>query len=999
MIKHIGFIIVLVSSLTFLTRESHGFNILQPNDPIVAIDLDRTIGSDSPANEAVEMAIDGDVNTKYLNFGDDNTGFIATLTTPAAVQSFILTTANDAPERDPASWILSGTNETITTPDHSNGREQNWTVISMGDLTLPEERFTAGDVISFANGVSYSSYKMTYPTTRDPAIGLMQIAEVEFYSSQNGMGTNLLTGVTEPNIIPIRDVEPLPSSNSPDAEGPENAIDRLLNTKYLNFGEERSGLIVTPSFGASVINGLQISTANDFDVRDPTSYELYGTNEAITTPNNGIGDEQNWTLISTGALDLPVARNTEGPVVPISSSTAYTSYRVIFPTVRDAGAANSMQISEIALLVEDEGTLEVNRQTGEVVLQAVVPLTLESYEIRSPNSAALDESNWSSISSTNADNEPWMETSTGEGNIISEEDGPGGANDGFTVAAGGSYSFGSIWGIVPTEFEDLSASFFGLGDSILGVEVQFVGDEIPMGDYSGNGSVGIEDWPAFRANYGSDNTGMTLYQSYLNSDLDGDFDSDIHDFNLFVAAAGGAAALFGNTTPEPSSLILLLGAAVAGLGFARSRKGRRAVAAVAIAGVLGGLSASDAYAQTFTNVGGTPVSTSIPADQMNETAESGPDNFFDDDFLDDPGIINGELFLLDYNDPTLQGGPFLQYAGLGGDPKTVFFDYGSSVSANWFAYSQRSGADPTADRVGKFEFWFSNTDFMDVVPTTEPDAVVELLPTDNRLRDSAMRPYSLSGTQTGRYVAMRLTVSELSADQPVNNIGGHEFRLLSGPSDVVLEADRSSGALTLRNNLAGSTNIEMKSYTIESPSGALDPTAFNGVRGDSGAFPSGNGSGNGWEIGEGSNVTRLTEGYFNGESILASGATGLSLGAAYNELTLAEDLFFTWTNSMGNVFSARVEYVGTAPDVLPGDYNDDGVVDSIDYSVWREALNSSVSLPNDPTPGVNDSSDFDRWRANFGASNAGSISATPEPASMLLMALGLFVLSAKVYRH
>ena len=41
---------------------------------------------------------------------------------------------------------------------------------------------------------------------------------------------------------------------------------------------------------------------------------------------------------------------TVGPIVNFANAAAWSSYRVLFPTVRDAAAANSMQIAEVELL-------------------------------------------------------------------------------------------------------------------------------------------------------------------------------------------------------------------------------------------------------------------------------------------------------------------------------------------------------------------------------------------------------------------------------------------------------------------------------------------------------------------------------------------------------------------------------------------------------------------------------------------------------------------------
>lgn len=979
-----------VMALCFSCEYAQAVAILTPGDPIIAIDLDPAASNSSyPDGEAPPLAFDGTL-AKYLNFGGPGSGVIVTPTTASTiVDSFRLTTANDAEGRDPTSYEIWGINSPIVSADNSDGLAENWSLISSGGLNLPAARDTVGNTVDFTNSTAYNSYKFIFPENKGD--GLFQIAEIELFDTSD---TNIALNPSAALAVHIG-----PQSQYPAAESPAQAIDRDVNTKYLNFGIQNSGFIVTPSIGATTVESFQVSTANDFEDRDPASWQLFGTNEAIASQDNGQGDGENWTLIDSGTVELPVDRQVPGPIVPVNNTSgSFTSYRMVFPTIR--GEGNSIQYSEVQLFSATEGTLTINRQTGEAVLTAEVDFSMESYELNSPTSQALDASAWTSISATNADpDDAWAETSD-TSDSLAEEDAAGGADNGFTLSAGNSYNLGNIWRTIPTEFEDLVASFVNTDGLTLGIELEFTGPEIPIGDYSGNGSVGIEDWPMFKASYGSNNTGMNLLDSYLNGDLDGDFDSDLNDFNLFVAAAGGAAALFGTANvPEPSSWIILGGFVLAGLVLTRFRTAKVAAPAVASAVVVSVALCSTANAQTFTNVGGAPVAVSIPADQMDENVDSGPINFFDDDFLDDPGAIGPELFLLDYNDPDLTGGPYLQYAGLGPEPKTVFFDYGSTVSANWFAYSQRSGGDPTADRVGMFEFWFSNTPFNDVTPTTEPDSVVKILPTDARLRDSALRPYTLSGTQSGRYVAMRLTVSELSASQPTNNIGGHEFRLLDGPSDVVLEVDRNNGNMTLRNNLAGSESIEMKSYAIESPGAGLDASGFNGVGGDSGAFPLGNGTGNGWEIGGGSHFQRLTEGYFSNDSTLASGVSGLSLGAGYNELSLAEDLVFTWSNSFGDTFNGRVEYVGTAPSILPGDYNNDSMVTMADYTTWRDALGSSTVLPNDATPGMVGEDDYIRWKTNFDAANLASLNsggtAVPElgtaSIACMVVLLGLAV--------
>jgi hypothetical protein len=90
------------------------------------------------------------------------------------------------------------------------------------------------------------------------------------------------------------------------------------------------------------------------------------------------------------------------------------------------------------------------------------------------------------------------------------------------------------------------------------------------------------------------------------------------------------------------------------------------------------------------------------------------------------------------------------------------------------------------------------------------------------------------------------------------------------------------------------------------------------------------------------------------------------------------------------------ELVATSTFATPllGDYNQNGVVDAADYTVWRKKSGSGTSLPNDDTPGVGPD-DYTRWRARFGqrlsGSGAGELAARaiPEPSTLVLLVAAL----------
>ncbi len=135
---------------------------------------------DWPAAEHPALAIDDNVNTKYLHRkgGSQATGFqVAPLVGSTVVTGLTFTTANDAPTRDPVSFRLSGSNASIDGP---------YTLIASGDIAdfagaTAWPRFTKNTTpIEFQNATAYRYYEIVFPTLRGPAETLMQIAEVEF---------------------------------------------------------------------------------------------------------------------------------------------------------------------------------------------------------------------------------------------------------------------------------------------------------------------------------------------------------------------------------------------------------------------------------------------------------------------------------------------------------------------------------------------------------------------------------------------------------------------------------------------------------------------------------------------------------------------------------------------------------------------------------------------------------------------------------------------------
>jgi hypothetical protein len=130
---------------------------------------------------------------------------------------------------------------------------------------------------------------------------------------------------------------------------------------------------------------------------------------------------------------------------------------------------------------------------------------------------------------------------------------------------------------------------------------------------------------------------------------------------------------------------------------------------------------------------------------------------------------------------------------------------------------------------------------------------------------------------------------------------------------------------------------------------------------------------------------------------LGSEAQGESIGWA------ADGKSFFTTSEFNNGDSAPIySYTFTAPPLLPGDYNNDQVVDIGDYVVWRNHFGTEFELPNEAESlGSVTEEDYAVWKANFGESllvggaSVDTFVSAPEPQALLLVLFGI-LLSAPV---
>ncbi|MFN3166082.1 MAG: sialate O-acetylesterase [Phycisphaeraceae bacterium] len=282
--------------------------------------------------------------------------------------------------------------------------------------------------------------------------------------------------------------------------------------------------------------------------------ELTGTNPQTNV--RAIDTRQFWV----DAADSPVPSGSQGFHWNQAGQTMYLM-----------GEAMGEQMATMSGYVQFESQyLEVNQQTGEIKIvnpaSNLGAVDLEAYAITSA-SGALNAANWSSIAGNydgagdgSVDSGNWL-VNTASVNELSESAVPGGA-DGL-IAIGSEVSLGAgAW--IQNLTKDLQATYTDTDGNVEPLYILYTGDDNILADLNTDGTIDLADWSIFVSGIQADMTGLSAPQAYQLGDLDGDFDNDIDDFDLFrrayelenPAPGAFAAMLAEASVPEPSSLAL-----------------------------------------------------------------------------------------------------------------------------------------------------------------------------------------------------------------------------------------------------------------------------------------------------------------------------------------------------------------------------------------------------------------------------------------------------------
>ena len=171
-----NYVVVRPDHLFQLLREANGLPVNPGPQGQDITDLGGTLSaqyqSGSPAGEEFTNLINNNVRSKYLTFNASawmqfqaNASYI--------VRSYSITSANDAPERDPLNWTLQGSN---------NG--SSWTTIDTRTSQDFPDRFQTR-TFTFNNSTGYTYYRFNMTNNSGT---ILQLGEIELFGTPTGAG-------------------------------------------------------------------------------------------------------------------------------------------------------------------------------------------------------------------------------------------------------------------------------------------------------------------------------------------------------------------------------------------------------------------------------------------------------------------------------------------------------------------------------------------------------------------------------------------------------------------------------------------------------------------------------------------------------------------------------------------------------------------------------------------------------------------------------------------
>ncbi|MFD0588123.1 discoidin domain-containing protein [Paenibacillus sp. GCM10027627] len=233
-------------------------------------------------------AFDKSTWTKWLTFNSP-AWLQYELPTAKVITSYSITSAEDAPYRDPKNWSLQGSNDGI-----------NWTVLDSRQNQTFAKRHQTNNY-TFTNSTPFKYVKFDNFANQYQDGGIIQLAEIKLFGNE---------------IQTFKTIKPTVTAAG--GENPANLVDGNSTTKWITYNNTAT---LQFDFGESVtIDGYALTSATNYNKSsegDPKSWVLQGSNDNV-----------NWTTLDSKSNQEFKLRHQRKHYLLNSNTTAYRYYKL-----------------------------------------------------------------------------------------------------------------------------------------------------------------------------------------------------------------------------------------------------------------------------------------------------------------------------------------------------------------------------------------------------------------------------------------------------------------------------------------------------------------------------------------------------------------------------------------------------------------------------------------------------------------------------------------------
>jgi predicted alpha-1,2-mannosidase len=239
-------------------------------------------GENEGAGEVAENLVYGSSQTKWLVF--ERTGWVELeLSEPIAVVHYALISANDAPERDPKDWTLSGSDDGV-----------NWKQLDAQTDQDFSARFQSKEY-RFANATAYKHYRLDI--SEDHGADIVQLAEIQLSNGdttppppsdvQSRVGSGPRGGYTAKSGAGFTGLKALRYAGSHEADGRGYSYNKVFDVDVPVRSRTELSYLIYPDFVDDDLSYPSTYASVDLVVTDGTSLSDLGARDqhgAVVSP-------------------------------------------------------------------------------------------------------------------------------------------------------------------------------------------------------------------------------------------------------------------------------------------------------------------------------------------------------------------------------------------------------------------------------------------------------------------------------------------------------------------------------------------------------------------------------------------------------------------------------------------------------------------------------------------------------------------------------------------